>query len=121
MNELAQKYPNYSVFDLQFLLSFSRRTSHREYVLGLAGSLLSFLQEHNLLRRVIGYPDEEIPAELHIVLSDLTEAGQYLVTSGAFDRWLGACDRNGHARSTRILERALHEYESQAHDDSEKP
>ena len=60
------------------------------------------------------YPLNEngiIKEDLIIYEDDLTEAGQYLFTSGAIYKWLGYTDKGGKTDNFKRLDKALAEYE----------
>jgi hypothetical protein len=79
------------LFSVPKLLAPSKRTSHRNRVLAMARALLTFLEENQLLVRPLR-TGNDVPLDLQISDTDLTEEGSKLVELGSWD-WYRECDR----------------------------
>ena len=98
-------------FEFYPIFNASKNRTYRERVTRQCTSLMNFLIKNSLLKV---YPFNEngiIKDDLEIYKNDLTEAGQYLFTSGAVYKWLAYTDRGGKIENYKHLEKALREYE----------
>lgn len=97
-------------FEFYPILNASKNRSYRESVTRKCTSFMNFFVKNSLLTI---YPFDEngiIRDDLEICKNDLTEAGQYLFTSGAVYKWLAYVDRGGKIENYKHLEKALAEY-----------
>jgi len=99
-------------FDFTPILLANKSKSYRDSVTNKCTSLVKFLFDKSILK---AYPLNEkgaIKEDLIIFKDDLTEAGQYLFTSGAIYKWLDYADKGGDINNFKRLEKALVKYES---------
>jgi len=98
-------------FNFTPILLASKSRSYRESVTKQCASLVTFLFEKSILK--INPLDDNgvIKRDLTILKDDLTEAGQYLFTSGAIYKWLEFTDNGGKIDNFKRLEKALFEFE----------
>src|SRR5690348_203288 len=84
----------------------------KQIVLAFSSTQIEFFRQNGLLKRdaaVLSVPINE--AVIHF--SDYTEEGQRFLRSGAVDKWLAACDKNGTIaayRDSSGLDRRLKEF-----------
>lgn len=98
--------PDMLITSLEYLLSCSKKRDYRTMVLSTYRTLARFLQDSKLTTRTLVAPDEEIPHDLKIWQSDLTQEEVELYRD-AVQRWLFALDRGTDPTDTRILEQGL--------------
>jgi len=97
-------------YDFASILAASKNKSYKEQVIKASTSLMNFLIEKSLLKIDPFGEDRMIKKDLIIFKDDLTEAGQFLFTSGALYKWLDYTDRSGKLDNFKHLEKALKEY-----------
>ena len=85
------------------ILNANKSRSYKESVTKYCTSLVTFLYEKSVLKIYPLNEDGVIKEDLVIYKDDLTEAGQYLFTSGAIYK---------ERKTFKHLEKALAEYES---------
>lgn len=105
-------------FEFYSILHASKNRTYQERVTKQCTSLMNFFVKNSLLTV---YPLNEngiMKDNLEIYKNDLTEAGQYLFTSGAVYKWLAYTDGGRKVENYKHLEKALSEYKM--HNQKEK-
>ena len=97
-------------FDFAPMLLASKSRSYKESVTKKCTSLVGFLYDKSVLKSNPLNEIGEIQKDLQIQKDDLTEAGQYLFTSGAIYKWFEYTDKSGNTDNFKRLEKVLAEY-----------
>jgi hypothetical protein len=98
-----------AVVDVKVMLSASRRSSYRQLIREIAGTLVAFLGENGLAVRQLPLRGDPVPDDFRLMPSDLTQEGQ-LVIRGCLDCWLASADRRRKGNDPSILQRELDRY-----------
>lgn len=104
-------------FKFYSIINASKNRDYRETVTKQCTSLMDFFTRNSLLKINPYKENGLIKDDLEIYKDDLTEAGQYLFTSGAVYKWLAYIDRGGKIENYKHLEKALREYMLGSHED----
>jgi len=78
----------------------------REQTIARILSVVTFLQEHGLTKRVLASSAHDISDEFSIEAADLTEQGLELMRR-AYDKWVRKVDKGMDPKDTSLLAKAL--------------
>ena len=94
------------IYDVGFMLTASKRRSHKDLITRMFANYIRFLQDRGLTARTIIVPGALPDATTRIMQSDLTEEG-FRFVKRAEQKWFGAVDRGQSPEDTKILENVL--------------
>ena len=88
------------------MIAFSKRRSHREYILATYTTMCRFLQENSLVKSHLIDDGQQVSDALEVRKGEFTDEGFEFYRTGV-QKWFKAHDRGTPPTDTRILEREL--------------